>query len=118
MFEASKWGELSDSYKSIVQAASKAANADMLQRYDILNPDAIRTLVADGTILRPFNKDILEASFTAASEVYTDLSASNADFKSIYDSLTEYRGKAYLWFQIAEYNYDTFMMVQQRASKL
>ena len=29
-----------------------------------------------------------------------------------------FRKDAYLWAQIAEYNFDTFMMLQQRAGKL
>ena len=118
MFQLDKYNELSPAYKAVVDAASRAANANMLERYDMLNPDAIRTLVADGTILRPFSKEILEASFDAANVVYADITAKNADFKGVYDSMTDYRAKAYLWFQIAEYNFDTFMMVQQRASKL
>ena len=118
MFQIDKYNELPDGYKAVVEAASRAANANMLERYDMLNPDAIRSLVADGTILRPFNKEILEASFDAANAVYAELTAKNADFKGVFDSMVDYRSKAYLWFQIAEYNFDTFMMVQQRAGKL
>ena len=71
-----------------------------------------------GAKLRPFNKEILESGFSAASEVYKELSAANADFKTVYDSMAAYRAKAYVWFQIAEYQFDTFMMLMQRAHML
>jgi hypothetical protein len=29
-----------------------------------------------------------------------------------------YRRDGYLWFQLSEYNFDTFLMLQQRAGKL
>jgi TRAP-type mannitol/chloroaromatic compound transport system substrate-binding protein len=32
--------------------------------------------------------------------------------------MTAYRGEAYLWMQVSEYTYDTFMMVLQRAGKI
>ena len=118
MFQKGLFDELPPAYKSLVTAAAQAADADMLERYDSANPAAIKALVADGAQLRPFKKDILEAGFEAANSVYADLTAKNADFKTIYDSMTAFRAEGYLWFQIAEYNYDTFMMVQQRAGKL
>ncbi len=46
------------------------------------------------------------------------MTASNAGFKKIYDSIVAFRKDYYLNMQIAEYNYDTFMMVQQRSAKL
>ena len=118
LFQKGLYDELPEAYKTLIHAAAQAADADMLQRYDSLNPDAIKQLVADGAQLRPFMKDILEAGFDAAEKVYADLTAKNADFKTVYDSMVAFRAKGYLWFQIAEYNYDTFMMVQQRAGKL
>ena len=42
----------------------------------------------------------------------------NADFKKIWASIKAIRSEHYLWTQVAEYNYDTFMMLQQRAGAL
>ena len=52
----------------------------------------------------------LEASLKAANEVYAETSAANADFKKIWDSIAQYRGDQYLWWQVAEYTYDSFMI--------
>jgi TRAP-type mannitol/chloroaromatic compound transport system substrate-binding protein len=46
------------------------------------------------------------------------MSKSNASFKKIYDDQVAYKKDAYLWMQLSEYTYDTFMMIQQRAGKL
>lgn len=113
-----KWEELPDSYKTIVRAAAQAANLDMMANYDYANPAALRSLVSRGTQLRPFSQDILQAAFEAAQSTYAELSASNAKFKKVYDSIAAFRKEAYLWAQLSEYSFDTFMMTQQRAGKL
>ena len=46
------------------------------------------------------------------------MEASNPTFKKIWGSIKAFRGEYYLNAQIAEYNYDTFMMIQQRGGKL
>ena len=60
--------------------------------------------------LRPFSPEILEAAYKAANEVYDDVSSKNADFKKIYESVRGFRNEEYLWFQVAEYAFDTFMI--------
>jgi TRAP-type mannitol/chloroaromatic compound transport system substrate-binding protein len=79
---------------------------------------AIRELASQGAQLRPFSQEIMEAAFVAAQETYDELNAQNANFKKIYDALVAYRRDAYLYWQIPEYTYDTFMMIQQRNGKL
>jgi TRAP-type mannitol/chloroaromatic compound transport system substrate-binding protein len=118
MFNKEKYEELPANYKSLIHTAAQAADADMLQKYDYKNPAAIRQLVANGAQLRPFSQEILSASFDAANETYAEMSATNPMFKKIWDSITAFRKEYYLNMQIAEYNYDTFMMVQHRANKL
>ncbi len=90
----------------------------MLAKYDKRNAHALKQLVADGAVLRPFSNEILEASFKAAQEVYSDLMATNANFKKLYESQQALKRDAYMWMQVAEYSFDTFMMLQQRADKL
>lgn len=109
-----KMAELPKNYQAIVKAAAAYANTWMLAKYDAKNPGALRRLVAGGAVLKPFPQDVMEASFKAANEVYAEMTATNADFKKIYDHMMAFRGEEYLWFQFTEYSYDTFMMMQQR----
>ncbi len=109
---------LPESYKALLRTAARAADANMLQQYDWLNTIAVKSLVAAGAQLRPFSPEILEACFTAANEVYTELDASNPEFKALWDSIRAFRSEWYTWAQVAEYNYDTFMMLKQNAGAL
>ena len=36
--------------------------------------------------------------------------ASNADFKKVLDAMRDFRNDEYLWWQVAEYSYDSFMI--------
>jgi TRAP-type mannitol/chloroaromatic compound transport system substrate-binding protein len=118
MVQPAKWKELPDSYKSILTAAAQAANCDMQAKYDYLNPAALKRLVTAGAQLRPYPTDVLEACFNAAKETYAEITATNAAFKKVYDSMMAFRADEYLWFQLSEYTFDTFMMGQQRKKTL
>ncbi len=118
MIQAARWDELPASYKAIITAAAQATNCDMQANYDSLNPAAIRRLVASGAQLRPFPNEVLEACFTAANEAYAEINASNPAFKKIYDAMMAFRADQYLYFQLSEYTFDTFMMSQQRKKAL
>ena len=45
-----------------------------------------------------------------SNELYAEISAKNPDFKRIYDAMKTFRNEEYLWFQVAEYTYDNFMI--------
>ena len=118
IFNKAKYDELPPAYKAVLKTATQAADANMLQAYDWLNPMALKRLVADGAKLRPFSQEILSAAFDAANQVYGEIEATNAPFKKIWDSIKAFRKDHFLYAQVAEYNYDTFMMIQQRNGKL
>ncbi|TIX74925.1 MAG: ABC transporter substrate-binding protein, partial [Mesorhizobium sp.] len=73
MFNKAKYEELSPAYKALVHTAAQAADANMLQKYDFLNPAAVRRLVSEGAKLRPFSPEILAACFEKANEVYAEM---------------------------------------------
>jgi len=83
---------------------------EMTAKYDAKNPAALRRLVGAGAQLRPFSQDVMEAAFKASNEVYDEISGKNADFKKMYESLRAFRNEEYLWWQVAEYTFDNFMI--------
>ena len=105
-----RWNALPAAYKAAIINAAAYANIDMLAKYDARNPVALRTLIAGGAKLKPFPQDVLEAGFVAANAIYADLSAKSTDFKTLYDSMRAFRNEGYLWFQVAEFSYDNFMI--------
>ena len=109
-FNINAWNQLPPAYKAALTAACQAANMWMLSKYDASNPGALKRLVAGGAQLRPFTGPVLEACWNASNEVYAEVSAKNPAFKKIYDAMIAFRGDQYLWWQVAEYTYDTFLI--------
>lgn len=109
-----KWNELPKNYQQIVKSASDTAHNWMVAKYDAANPGAIKRLVGAGAQLRPFPQPVMEACYKAATDSYSEVSAKNADFKKVYDSMVAFRNDEYLWWQVAELGFDSFM-VRMRA---
>jgi TRAP-type mannitol/chloroaromatic compound transport system substrate-binding protein len=104
-----KWQSLPPSYQAVLEAAAAEANVTMVAKYDAQNMPALRRLVEGGTVLRPFTKEVMEASYTAAFQLYDETAASNAKFKKIYDAWKPFRDEQYLWFRVAENSFDNFV---------
>ncbi|MCC7276064.1 MAG: TRAP transporter substrate-binding protein [Alphaproteobacteria bacterium] len=102
------WNKLPEAYRAAFQSACAEAYGDMLARYDTLNPQALRRLVAAGAQLRPFSRDILAAAWKAANEIYDETSAKNANFKKVYESWRKFRDDEFLWFRVSENSYENF----------
>jgi TRAP-type mannitol/chloroaromatic compound transport system substrate-binding protein len=105
-----KWNELPKLYKTVVQSAAAHANVDMQAKYDAKNPAALKRLLGGGAQLRPFSQEIMDAALKASNELYDEIASKNPDFKKIYDNMRAFRNEEYLWFQVAEYTYDNFMI--------
>jgi len=106
---AQKWAELPKEYQVIVQAACADTNTEMCARYDANNPLALRQLLASGTQLRPFPKDVMEICYKAALEYYAETSAKNPEFKKIYDDYKKFTDEQNSWFRVAEGSFSNFM---------
>ena len=108
-----KWAELPESYKAAYLAASAEANTWMQAKYDAENPPALRRLVAEGTQLRPFSREMMQAAYTASFEVYEEIAAKNPKFSKLYESWRTFRESEYLWFRVAENTFENFVYSQQ-----
>ncbi len=109
-----KWNDLPKGYKAMLRQAADIANTDMQAAYDALNPPAVRRLVEAGARLKAFPADVLEALWQATDEVYAQTARENAKFERMRDAYLAYRNDQYLWWQVAEYPYDNFV-IRQRA---
>jgi TRAP-type mannitol/chloroaromatic compound transport system substrate-binding protein len=110
-----KFEALPKPYQSALRAGAAIANASVLARYDAANPGALKRLVVGGAQLRLFPQDVMEACYKTANDLYGQLSADNPRFKKIADSYLAFRSDQYLWWQVAEYSFDNFMIRQRRA---
>ena len=109
MCNIAEWNKLPKEYQNILEAACWEANTWMVAKYDAQNPAALKRLVGGGTQLRAFNKDIMNASYKAALEVYKEASEKSPAFKKIYESMVKFREDQLLWFRVAEKGFDDFM---------
>jgi TRAP-type mannitol/chloroaromatic compound transport system substrate-binding protein len=112
-----KYNALPKHYKAILLNASHHANTWMQARYDALNPPALKSLVSQGTQLRGFSNEVMEACQKATLEVNAENAATNPDFKKILEHYQAFRNDQYLWWQVAEANYDNYM-IRSRAKGL
>ncbi len=110
MVNMEKWNQLPKNYQAVIASAAGLANVEETARYDARNPAALKRLIAAGTQLRAFPQPVMEACLKASNDVNAETSAANADYKKVLDSMQAFRNDEYLWWQVAEYTYDGFMI--------
>jgi len=104
---------LTPEYKAIVENAAAFAHTEMQAKYDARNPGALKQLVAAGTKLHRFPKDLMDKAFKESMDLYAENSAKNPGWKKIYDDYSKFRADANLWFRFTEMSFDTFMQSQK-----
>jgi TRAP-type mannitol/chloroaromatic compound transport system substrate-binding protein len=104
------WNSLSPAYKSVVRIASEMANGWMLAKYDAFNPPALKKLLAERVQLKPFPPAVMDACLKATLELNDEVSKTNPAFKQAWESTLAFRNDQYLWWQVAEYSYDNYLI--------
>ena len=113
MVNLDKWNSLPKQYQSVLEQAGHFASNWIMSKYDERNPPALKKLIANGTKLHAFPPEVMQASYKAAMELYAEISLTNANFKTVYKSLTDFANDGYQWFQVAELGFDVFMARHQ-----
>lgn len=103
------YAELPKSYQTVIEVASRAAGAGMVEDYDAHNPEALRRLIAGGAVLRMFPREVMDAAFEASGAVYKEFSEKNAGFKKIYTNYMAFRDNIVPWFRVAESSFDNYL---------
>ena len=109
MCNKAEYDKLPKEYQAIVEAACAEGNTWMVAKYDAQNPAALKRLIAGGTQLRGFSREILVAAYKASLEVYKEAGEKSPAFKKIYESMVNFRTEQLLWFRVAEKGFDDFM---------
>jgi TRAP-type mannitol/chloroaromatic compound transport system substrate-binding protein len=107
------YNALSAENKAILETATGNAALAMQARYDARNPAALKKLVAGGTKLFRFPKDVLDGAFKESMALYNELSGTNPAWKKIYQDFSAFRRDSHLWFRFAEAGFDDFMQQQR-----
>jgi TRAP-type mannitol/chloroaromatic compound transport system substrate-binding protein len=105
-----QWAKLPKHYQAAFESACAEANLDMQAKYDVQNIDAFKRLVGAGAQFRAYPKDVMVAAQNAAFELYDEISATNPKFAKMYGSWKKFREDIHLWWRVAEFNYDSFVL--------
>ena len=109
-FNKDQFDGLPKPYQAAILNASTYANTWLQARYDVQNTAALRRLMLAGATLRPFPPDVMDACFKASADLYADIGARNDAFRKAVGAMTTFRSDSYLWWQVAEFTYDNFMI--------
>jgi TRAP-type mannitol/chloroaromatic compound transport system substrate-binding protein len=102
MVNLKAWEALPGHYKAALEAACAEAWHWSTGRYDVLNWDGVRKLVAGGTQLRAWPRDVLAAGYREAQGLYAELGAQNPRFKRIWEHWDKHRLNQIQWFRVCE----------------
>ena len=111
------WGALPKEYQTIFEAACAEANVSIVAKHDVVNPPALKRLLANGVKLLPFSNDIMVACYKVAQEVMEEIASKNPKFQKVYEPWKKFRDEQVQWFSIAENRFDNFMIAAQRLSQ-
>ena len=103
------WDSLPKEYQYAFTTACHESNVMMMAKYDHLNPIALRKLLASGTQLRAFPRDVMLAAYKASNEQYKEWAEKFPEFKKMYEPWAKYRDEQAGWSRIAEGTFDSFM---------
>jgi TRAP-type mannitol/chloroaromatic compound transport system substrate-binding protein len=97
-----EWEKLPKEYQAALEVATYEAHTVMQAEYDARNPTALARLLKNGVKLHYFSKDIMQAAYKAALDVYEQEASKNAKFKTIYEPWKRFRRDEDEWFSVAE----------------
>ncbi len=87
------WNALPAHYKAIVRSAAEAVNQTVIANYDVVNPLAMRRLMASGAQLRFFSAEIMNAAYDASFALYDEIAKENPRFATDLRPLEEIPGR-------------------------
>jgi TRAP-type mannitol/chloroaromatic compound transport system substrate-binding protein len=113
-----KWHDLPKHYQAILESACHAANDWMMAKYDHVNPEALRKLVAGGTQLRYFTREIMEASERGAYEVYHGNMTKSKHWARIYPQWLAYRNYEIEWHRFNDSTFSNYLFFSKIKAKV
>lgn len=105
-----EWEKLPKQYKDAIEVASYEAHTVMQAKYDADNPAALARMIKNGAKLRFFSREIMEASYKAATQTMDEEATKNARFKKIYDPWRRFQREQNQWLAVAESPMSNFMI--------
>jgi TRAP-type mannitol/chloroaromatic compound transport system substrate-binding protein len=104
-----RWATLPLPWRDALETACRESDAALAARRDARSPAALQRLLAAGTQLRAFPREVLEACYRASFRLYAELAEANPAFRRVYEHWKAFREEALGWFRLAEGGFDSFV---------
>ena len=104
-----QWNALPKAYQAAIRTACAEATTWMVGRYDTRNPDSLRRLLAGGTQLRAFPREVMETCYREALALEQELAAKSPEYRKIHEHWSKSRDDMRAWFRVAELSFDNFL---------
>ena len=111
------WNNLPKPFQKMFEQATAEVNLWMSAQYDAKSPEALATLIKNGAKLRSFSKEIMQAAYDVAQEIYEEEAEKNEDFRKVYSNWKPFLNQEYQWFRVNENIFQQFMFSQIRKQK-
>ena len=105
-----QWDNLPREYQEILMVAASNTNLQMLAEYNARNGKVLQRLMESGTKIQPFSKEIMEAAYQSAIQLYEEYAREDPEFKQIYEQWKNFKENIYQWVQTNELNFSEFMV--------
>jgi TRAP-type mannitol/chloroaromatic compound transport system substrate-binding protein len=103
-----EWAKLPSDYQAALAAAAAEANVDMLAEYDLKNPAALETLLADGVNLQPFPNDVMLEAESVSKDMMATAAAADPAYRKVFEDYTSWQKRSNQWMRTAEQTYASF----------
>ena len=95
-----QWNALPKSYQAAIRTACSEATHWMVARYDTRNPEALRRLLAAGTQLRAFPREVMDTCYREAMALEIELSQKRPDYVKINAAWSKSRDDMWAWIRV------------------
>jgi TRAP-type mannitol/chloroaromatic compound transport system substrate-binding protein len=102
------WEALPPHFKAAFETAVNEQQLLMIAKYDVVNPTALKRLIAQGVQVKQFPRAVMDACYKATVQTYEELKAKDADFNRLYKAWSAFANESNSWFRVAEYPLDTY----------
>ena len=106
LFNKDAFEALPKDLQSIVRAATRQANAVMLDEFTARNNAALESLLNEhNVVLKPFPREVLVALKAAAAETLDEVAAADPMSQKVYNSFKDFNSKVRAWHEVSERAY-------------
>ncbi|WP_043361062.1 TRAP transporter substrate-binding protein [Belnapia sp. F-4-1] len=115
MVNTRAWEALPKQYQQVLEVVTGETTVWSLSRYDMLNMQALRRLIAGGTQLRAYPREVLAACHKATQDTYAEIGDRNPRFKRVHAHWDRFRRDVQGWFRVAEDSSANFLAIAERS---